>query len=150
MSTIPDTVFLSVRVPVGLRGRLKAAAAKRRVSLQQLMREAIEELVSEAEKAPPDLGQTMATLRAHADDFRRQGVSHLYLFGSIVRGEARADSDVDVAIDIDPEADFSLLDLVGVKQMADELLGRPTDLVERAALKRYVRPAMEREALQVF
>jgi len=150
MSTTLDTAFLSVRVPTELRRRLKTVAASRRTSVQQLVREAIEELLREAEKSPPDLAETLATLRAHADDFRQEGVSHLYLFGSVVRGEARRDSDIDVAIDIDPAADFSLLDLVGVKQMAEDLLGWPTDLVERAALKRFVRPEMEREAVRVF
>lgn len=150
MATIPDTAFLSVRVPTELRSRLKAAAARRKTSVQQLMRHVIEELLREAEKSPPDLAETLAKLRAHAEDFRQEGVSHLYLFGSVVRGEAHRDSDIDVAIDIDPDADFSLLDLVGVKQMAEDLLGWPTDLVERAALKRFVRPEMEREAVQVF
>lgn len=87
---------------------------------------------------------------AHADDFRRQGVRHLYLFGSVVRGDARATSDIDIAVDIDPEADFSLLDLIGVQQMADDLLGWPTDVVERWSLKRFVRPEVEREAVTVF
>jgi predicted nucleotidyltransferase len=77
-------------------------------------------------------------------------VEHLYVFGSLVRGEAGPKSDIDLAIDVAPDADFSLLDLVRVKQKAEDLLGWPTDLVERKMLKRFVRPEAEREATQVF
>lgn len=149
MSTISKGP-LSVRVPAALRRRLDHLAVDRQISVQELVRQAIEGFLGEAERSPPDLARILATLSAHADDFRQQGVSHLYLFGSIVRGEANRGSDIDVAVDIDPNADVSLLDLVGIKQMAEDLLGWPTDLVERSALKRFVRPEMEREAVQVF
>ena len=145
-----ESRFLSVRVPAALRHRLKELAAKQQTSVQQLVRQAIEDLLREADRSPPGLSETLNTLRAHADDFRRQGVRHLYIFGSIARGDARATSDIDLALDIDPDADFSLLDLIGVQQMADELLGWPTDVVERRGLKRFVRPEVEREAVTVF
>ena len=150
MRTNAEHRFLSVRVPAALRRRLKELAAQQQTSIQQLVRQAIEDLLREADKSPPGLSETLVTLRTHADDFRRQGVRHLYLFGSVVRGDARATSDIDIAVDIDPDADFSLLDLIGVQQMADELLGWPTDVVERKGLKRFVRPEVEREAVTVF
>ena len=71
----------------------------------------------------------MATLRQHAPQLRKRGVDHLYVFGSVARGDARVDGEIDLAIDVAPDADFSLLDLVGVKQEAEDLLGWPTDLV---------------------
>jgi len=150
MRTTAENRFLSVRVPAALRHRLKEAAAQRQTSVQQLVRQAIEDLVREVDKSPPSLAETLATLREHADDFRRQGVHHLYLFGSVARGDARATSDIDIAVDMDPDADFSLLDLIGVQQMANELFGWPTDMVERRSLKRFVRPQVEREAVTVF
>jgi predicted nucleotidyltransferase len=142
--------FLSARVPVELRNRLKVVAAKRGVSLQRLMQDAVETLLEDAEREPPQLAEVVARLRAHAPEMQERGVTHLWVFGSVARGEAGVESDIDVAVDIDPEADFSLLDLVGVKQAAEDLLAWPTDLVERATLKRLVRPEMEREAVQVF
>jgi predicted nucleotidyltransferase len=150
MRTTARNAFLSVRVPAALRQRIKELAAQRQTSVQELVREAIEGLLREADRSPPDLSATLVTLRAHAEDFRRQGVRHLYLFGSVARGDARATSDIDIAVDIDPNADFSLLDLIGVQQMADELLGWPTDVVERRSLKRFVRSEVEREAVTVF
>lgn len=150
MRATAESVFLSIRIPASLRQRIKGLAAQRQTSVQEVVREAIEELLRQADRSPPDLSEALATLRAHADHFRRQGVRHLYLFGSVVRGDARATSDIDIAVDIDPEADFSLLDLIGVQQMADDLLGWPTDVVERRSLKRFVRPEVEREAVTVF
>jgi predicted nucleotidyltransferase len=145
-----DSAFLSVRMPPELRNRLKAAAARRGLSLQELMRAAVEELLAREEKEPPRLVDVVATLRAHAPELRTRGVDHLYVFGSVARGDARVDSDIDLAIDVAPDADFSLLDLVGIKQQAEDLLGWPTDLVERKTLKRFVRSDVDREATQVF
>jgi predicted nucleotidyltransferase len=150
MRATADDRFLSVRVPATLRRRLKELAARQQTSVQQLVRQALEDLLREADKSPPGLSETLGTLRAHADDFRRQGVRHLYLFGSVARGDTHSASDIDLAVDIDPDADFSLLDLVGIQQMADQLLGWPTDVVERRGLKRFVRPEVDREAVTVF
>jgi predicted nucleotidyltransferase len=142
--------FLSVRVPAELRSRVKQLAAKRQTSVQNLVQQAIERYLREQDRAPPDLGKTIAILRQHAPELSKRGVEHLYVFGSLVRGEAGPDSDIDLAIDVAPDADFSLLDLVHVQQEAQDLLGWPTDLVERKMLKRFVRPHVEREATQVF
>jgi predicted nucleotidyltransferase len=142
--------FLSVRMPAELRSRVKQLAAKRQTSVQDLVRQAIESYLRDHDRAPPDLGKTIAVLRQHAPELRKRGVEHLYVFGSLVRGEAGPDSDIDLAIDVAPGADFSLLDLVHVQQRAQDLLGWPTDLVERKMLKRFVRPEVEREATQVF
>jgi predicted nucleotidyltransferase len=150
MRATTETAFLSVRVPALLRRRIKQLAAQRQASVQDLVRLALEDFLREADKSPPDLAATLSTLRAHADDFRKQGVRHLYLFGSIARGDGHAKSDVDIAVDIDPDADFSLLDLIGVQQMTEDLLGWRTDVVERRSLKRFVRPEVEREAVTVF
>jgi predicted nucleotidyltransferase len=40
-------------------------------------------------------------LRTHEAELRRRGVRHAALFGSVARGEAHADSDLDVMIEID-------------------------------------------------
>jgi uncharacterized protein len=142
--------FLSVRVPLEMRSRVKQLAAKRRTSVQQLVQQAIESYLREQDRAPPELGSTIAILRQHAPELKKSGVEHLYVFGSLVRGEADSNSDIDLAIDVAPDADLSLLDLVHVQQEAEELLGWPIDLVERKMLKRFVRPEVEREAVRVF
>lgn len=145
-----DTSFLSVRVPAALRDRIKRLAAERRTSVQALVRDAIEAYLREHDRTPPDLGRTIATLRAHEPELRAKGVEHLYVFGSIVRGEARGDSDVDVVVDVDPDFPGSILSILGLQDNIEEWLGRKIDFGERAALREPIRTGMEREAVRVF
>ena len=64
---------------------------------------------------------------------RRHGVKKAGIFGSVVRGEAREDSDIDILVEI--ESDISLLDFVGLKLEIEEALGRKIDLVEYNTIK---------------
>jgi predicted nucleotidyltransferase len=64
---------------------------------------------------------------------KKYGVKKAALFGSIVRGEARPDSDIDILVDI--ESDISLLDFVGLKIEIEEALGKKVDLVEYSTIK---------------
>ena len=50
-----------------------------------------------------------------------RGVSSLALFGSVARGEARGDSDIDVAIET--KGKFGLIALAGVKMYLEECIG---------------------------
>ena len=60
---------------------------------------------------------------------RRWKISKLSLFGSAARGEARADSDVDLLVEYQPDADWSLLDVARLQREFADLFGRPVDLV---------------------
>jgi hypothetical protein len=51
-------------------------------------------------------------------------VASLYLFGSVARNEAGPGSDVDLFVDIEPGRTFSLIDLVGLKQLLQATPGR--------------------------
>ena len=66
---------------------------------------------------------------------RRYGVAELALFGSVLRDDFRADSDVDVLVSFDPEVHPSLLELVELREDLKDLFGREVDLVERAGLR---------------
>jgi len=57
----------------------------------------------------------LATLRLHERELRARGVSHVAVFGSVARGENRADSDLDIMIDTDPAARITVFDYVGLK-----------------------------------
>ena len=48
-------------------------------------------------------------LAAQEAELRRRGVRHLAVFGSVARGEDRADSDVDIAVEIEDGNAFSLI-----------------------------------------
>lgn len=54
------------------------------------------------------------------------------LFGSAARGDDRADSDVDLLVDVQPDLD--LLDLIDAADELENLLGRPVDLVTSRSL----------------
>lgn len=55
------------------------------------------------------------------------------VFGSVARGDARPDSDLDLLVDFEPDA--SLIDHVGLFQDLEELLGVKVDVVARSTLK---------------
>lgn len=77
----------------------------------------------------------------------RFGVTRLALFGSIVRGSARADSDVDILVAFDGPATSSRY--FGVQFYLEDLLGRRVDLVTDKALRPELRPFVLGEAVHV-
>jgi hypothetical protein len=91
-----------------------------------------------------------ARLAALEKPLRERGITSLALFGSVVHGDARPDSDVDVLIDIAPAARFSLVDLVSVKKFLEERLGREVDVVTRQGIDPAVSERVFREAETVF
>ena len=96
-----------------------------------------------------DREQVMAALRAHEAELHRFGVAHLYLFGSVAREQARADSDVDLFFDTDNPR-FSLIELVDIQEQVSRILGNESDVMTRASLHPMLRPRIESEALLVF
>jgi predicted nucleotidyltransferase len=92
----------------------------------------------------------IAKLKENADAIRALGATALYLYGSTARDEARADSDVDVFIEYDPQAHFSLLDLVGVQLELQERLGAEVDIATRDGLHPLLRKRIEGDAIKIF
>lgn len=72
---------------------------------------------------------------------RRWRIVELALFGSAVREDFREDSDVDVLVSFAPEAKWTLLDLVRLRDELQVLVGRDVDLIEERALKNPFRRA---------
>jgi uncharacterized protein len=65
-------------------------------------------------------------LRALEPDLRARGISRMQMFGSRARGDDREDSDLDLLVEIDPSAKFSLLDLSGLHLDLTQELGIET------------------------
>ena len=85
-------------------------------------------------------------LSENREELAALGVRDLYLFGSVARGEARVDSDVDLLVEFDRAV--GLLQFFRVQQRLSELLGRPVDLVMKDAIKPQLRARILAEAVR--
>ena len=94
--------------------------------------------------------EAIRVLKRHEGDLRARGVTHLALFGSLARGEAGPDSDVDVVVDIEPGRKFSIIDHGSLRVMLCDIFGRETDVVVRSRLRPRSRQGIANESLLVF
>jgi putative addiction module CopG family antidote len=101
-------------------------------------------------REPPRKDDVVAELAALEKPLRQRGLTSLALFGSVVRGAAHPDSDIDLLVDVTPDAQFSLIDLVAVKDFLEDQLGRKVDVVTRGGLEPAIRDRVLREAEAVF
>ncbi|MCP5370959.1 MAG: type II toxin-antitoxin system ParD family antitoxin [Hyphomicrobiales bacterium] len=119
----------------------------------EVVREALRALIAREEPGPgaaPTRADVRTVLRAMEGELRARGVVSVALFGSVVRGEAGAGSDIDLLVDMVPDAHPSLVDLVEVQDLLAGRLGRPVDLVTREGLDPAIRDAVLAEAEPVF
>ena len=70
-------------------------------------------------------------------------VNEIGLFGSMIRGEQREGSDIDILVDLPEEAD--LLDLIGINQFLEERLRHKVDVVPKSALRDELRERILKE-----
>ena len=92
----------------------------------------------------------ISILRAHRDELTRAGLVSLSVFGSVARGEAGPESDVDIAARIDPAARLDLLDLIGLERQISEWLGRKVDLVPEPVRKPRVQASIDRDRVSAY
>jgi predicted nucleotidyltransferase len=74
----------------------------------------------------------------------QHGAHNVRVFGSVARGEARPDSDVDLLVELEPGR--SLLDLGGLLMDLQTLLGREVDVVTDKGLRDRIRARVLQEA----
>ena len=79
---------------------------------------------------------------------KKHDVSRASLFGSVVIGEAREDSDIDLLVEI--KKDISLLDFVGLKLELEETLGKKVDLVEYDTIKPLIKESILSEQVVIL
>lgn len=107
--------------------------------------------VSQQLKASRELAQVhperlvSAAAPVLVDVARSQGFERLAVFGSVARGEARGDSDIDLLVDAPPGA--AIKDLLALRGTFEQILGRPVDLVTYGGLKPGVDDDIRREAV---
>ena len=93
--------------------------------------------------------EVIQILKRHEAELKKLGVEHLFLFGSVARDDAKGDSDIDLFFD-HQKGRLGLYELMDVKERAQEILGRSTDIMTRASLHPVLRERIEETALRVF
>ena len=63
-------------------------------------------------------------------------IIELSLFGSVLRDDFHANSDIDILVAFAPTANWGLLDHAQMQQELEILLGRPVDLISKRAIER--------------
>ncbi|MGA9626161.1 MAG: nucleotidyltransferase family protein [Bryobacteraceae bacterium] len=96
------------------------------------------------------LDDILETLRAHEGELRRFGVSHAAVFGSVARGEARVDSDIDVLVELDQDRPMGIFEYARLKLYIDEILNGAADVVNRRTIKPLLRDSILRGAVHAF
>ena len=97
-----------------------------------------------------DREQVLATLRNHERQLKEAGIVRLSLFGSMARGDAGPESDIDLLAGFDETRRISLLDVIHLENQLADLLGCKVDLAEEGRLKPRVQKSVEAEVVRAF
>ena len=79
---------------------------------------------------------------------KRHKITSAALFGSFARGEAKAESDIDILIDFSDRK--SLFDLSGIKIDLEDALQKKVDVVPERSLYPRLRPYVEKDRYQLY
>ena len=99
---------------------------------------------------PATAAEVIAALRAHEHALRAAGIRSVSLFGSVARGEARADSDVDLAAEFDPAVRMDLFRMIELEFELGELLGRRVEILPEPVESPRLRSRVEKDRLRAF
>ncbi len=97
-----------------------------------------------------DKSTVLEKLREYEPELKAAGITRLSLFGSVARGDASSESDVDLMADFDPTRQLSLLEMVGLENRLTDILGVRVELTPARALKDRIRERVTREAVLAF
>ncbi|SNT31783.1 hypothetical protein SAMN05421770_107149 [Granulicella rosea] len=89
-------------------------------------------------------------LREHALELQAAGVAHLRVFGSVARGEAGPESDVDLLVDFDQRKRVTLVSVGSLEHRLGALLGAKVELSSAAWMREPIREQAIREAVVAF
>jgi predicted nucleotidyltransferase len=78
---------------------------------------------------------------------RKWKVQEVALFGSVLRDDFGPDSDVDVLVSFQPEAEWDLFDVVDMQNELAAIFGRKVDLLDREAVEQSRNPFRRRGIL---
>ena len=90
-------------------------------------------------------------LKKQAPALKKRGVMRAVLFGSVARGTAIPESDVDIALFVRENSDIDLFDIAEMERQMSDAMGRPVHLmIMRESMQSSVRDAIDAEGLPVF
>jgi predicted nucleotidyltransferase len=97
-----------------------------------------------------DKNAVIATLQSHRRELEKLGVVHAGLFGSLARGEAGPDSDIDIVVELDENSLPGVYAFVGMAQYIESLFEGRVDVVDRRAVKAPVLDRVEADLIDAF
>ena len=127
-----------LQIPIS--SELKQAALKKAQSLgfssvQEMVRVMLTQLITRSEVRIDDI-------------CAKYGISYLGLFGSMARGEAREDSDVDLLVKFDEHSNIGLFELDRLQRDLEIRFGRKVDLVTK--LNKYIEPEAKKDLKTIY
>lgn len=81
---------------------------------------------------------------------QRHHIRKLAVFGSVLHGDFRADSDIDILVEFDPEAQITLFDMGAAQVELSQLLNREVDLKTAGFLSPYFREDVIQQAKTIY
>lgn len=82
--------------------------------------------------------------------FRDKPVIRAYLFGSAVRGDQDAESDVDILVDLDYENGADFFAFIDMQEELSALLATKVDLVSSNGLSSFIKPQIDQEKQLIY
>lgn len=92
--------------------------------------------------------QAIYTLKQNSDSLRCFHVEALYLFGSVVRGDEKQTSDIDILVEFKHDAHIGLFEFSRLQRMLSEMLGCEVDLATPEALHKSMKGRIMEEAVR--
>jgi hypothetical protein len=110
-------------------------------------------MASETVTLDPALAERERVLRLlheQAPRLRALGITHLSLFGSMARGDAGPESDIDLLIETESAAKLGLFDLFDLREELGQRFGRPVSFAFRSQMRPWLQEWIEEDRIEIY